>query len=167
MVGLRIKKGLVAGVLGLGMTLLGSSVASAASVPMVLSDSAQFAGNVTPGPTPGTYMFSSTRCVLKSDTDTTAAVPCQLSSRFTLSSTGNGSGSATLTSSDGTTKWNFTLTPVSTTTLAMKGRGTEADSPENGVPSPMYPATMRGRVTRTSATTASGNVAVYEATTQP
>jgi hypothetical protein len=167
MFGMRIKRAFMAGVLGLGLTVLGSSVASAASVPMVFSDGAAFAGPAALN-SAGTYTFNSRRCTLRSDLE--ATVQCKLSATFSVSTTG-GSGSATLTSADGVTTWNFALTPTSTPNVfVMNGQGNEADSPENGVPSPQYAASMRGRLKLTPTPPGffvTGNVVVSETPNQP
>jgi hypothetical protein len=62
-----------------------------------VSDRANFTGLITQSPTPAGFVLKSTRCTLTSDADP-VTYPCQISGQFSTT----GSGSATMTSKDGT-----------------------------------------------------------------
>src|SRR5690242_16843019 len=164
---MRIASRLAAGALALSVVALGSGVALAATP--VLSDTIKFAGTATASSN-GTFTFTSSRCSLLSDGEATA-VPCQESGQGSRSSNGI-SGTATVTSADGTTHWSFTLTPTTTANrYKMVGKGTESDTPDPGSTSNPYPCVVRGLITiiPTSTTTAAikGTEKVLESSTAP
>lgn len=152
-------------VAGLGVVALGAAPAAARPAKSVVSDNVKFKAVVSHSGT--TFTFKSPSCMLVSDGET-KPYSCQMAGQFTASAGGD-TGSATLVSGDGTITWKYTLTCTSSTckTVIMKGAGVEADKPENGKPSPKYPATMSGTWTSTSSTTFVGSVLVSESSTAP
>jgi hypothetical protein len=171
MVRTHIGRGLMAGVLGIGAIVLGSSVAVGASIPMVVSDRAVFAGTASPTGTAGMYNFTSRRCKLSSDAES-GSVPCQLSATITFTSANVGNGTATVTSTDGSTSWSFTVSSTNGTNFTMKGSGSEADSPDPGIPPPPpYPCTVHGMMkavpNSTGGFTVTGSVVMAEAGSAP
>jgi hypothetical protein len=121
----------------------------------------------TAGPTPGAFQFKSTKCGLISDGELTPFV-CRLSGQYDIGTT-EIVGRARVTSHDGTTTWDFTLTFVSGRTFTMDGTGVEADTPEPGKPASTYTARMAGTWTLpgSSSTTLSGKVRVTDPLRSP
>jgi|SRR2546421_2367373 hypothetical protein len=141
----------------LGVSVLGSGgVGAQTAGPQRFSDQARFSGVAFPGPGPGTYTFTSQACSLVSDpvapgTPNEGPFDCQLTAQIRLFSERD--ATATVTSSDGTTTWSFTLTPSEESsqgqrTWTISGKGTETDAPEANSPtSTANPVTVSGSVT--------------------
>lgn len=146
---------------------LGTAGARASTQPpVVVSDQIHFkAFAVAPGP--GPYQFRSTSCALTSDGEP-VVFACQESGQFSLTSTSGGSGSAKVTSKDGTIIWKFVFTRVAKNTYQMAGKGYELDN--EGPPQPIpYPCGVAGTITVTpgAALTLTGSETVYESANEP
>jgi hypothetical protein len=165
----KSRLGICGGLVAFGISVVAAGTATAAAPVFVVSDKVSFAGNATPGPVPGIFVFQSTRCILHSDTEPTAQ--CQLSAEFSTSSTGAVTGGATLSSPEGTTKWSFIFTHPSASTFLMKGKGTEMDNPDTGrPPPPQYPCKAKGTGSYTptsSGFSLTGTIVVKELSSQP
>lgn len=154
---------------GLILTMAGGTAGAAPRVASVaLSDTIGFSGTIKPGPVPGTFIVTSTKCAILSDRETVA--PCQLNATVTVPATGNPTGTFTVASNDGQTQGHFTLTPITgTPSFKLKGAGTENDAPDPGGPPPSpYSAIMVGTITPNfAAMTVKGKIKVFESSTAP
>lgn len=163
-----VRRGVAAAAACVGCLILVMTGGPVGAVTLVLSDTAVFSGTITPGSVSGTFNFQSTKCALLSDQETTK-FPCQLAGTITVPSTGNPTGTFTLSSADGQTQGTFSLTPITgTSSFTVRGKATENDAPDPGGTSKPYPAVVKGKVTpNLAAMTMTGRIKIFESSTAP
>jgi hypothetical protein len=151
---------------------LASGVAHATSATSVLSDVAHFKAIAKPTSVQLQYSFSSSSCSLTSDGEKNV-FPCVLRGLVMMNpASGILTGTATLSSADGTTTGKYSLTPTSQpNTYQLKGTCTEHDTADPGGKPATYPCTAGGTIVavpQPNGTFAlSGTLRIFESSTAP